>query len=402
MIRTTCLALTLATAALPTSHAAEPKFERQVIDAAISIGYGLAIGDVDGDQKPDILLADKSQIAWYRNGDWKRFNIAENLNPPVGARHFDNVCIAARDIDGDGKVEIAVGAQWNPGETSDEDKSGSVHFLLRPDDPTQPWKPIRLHHEPTVHRMHWARTAESEFKLIVLPLHGRGNKNGEGDGVRILAYDVPEDRADGSAWKTSLIDESMHLTHNFDLVPNNNRDGLLIAGKEGARGANWNGTSWDTEDAPVLAIGGGGPGHLEAAGEIRVSGRLMAAICPMHGNRVVIVDYGHPTASKLPKCIDESLNQGHALAIGDLLKLGPARQQVIAGWREADKDGKVGVKLYVPTTDDSHGEWQTHLIDDNGMACEDLKLADLDGDGAPDLIASGRASKNLVIYWNKN
>ena len=59
---------------------AEISFERQVIDDKISIGYGLAIGDVDGDKKPDILLADKSQVAWYRNGDWKRFVMAENLN----------------------------------------------------------------------------------------------------------------------------------------------------------------------------------------------------------------------------------------------------------------------------------------------------------------------------------
>ena len=62
---------------------AELSFERQVIDDKISIGYGLAIGDVDGDKKLDILLADKSQVAWYRNGDWKRFVMTENLNPRV-------------------------------------------------------------------------------------------------------------------------------------------------------------------------------------------------------------------------------------------------------------------------------------------------------------------------------
>jgi hypothetical protein len=35
------------------------------------------------------------------------------------------------------------------------------------------------------------------------------------------------------------------------------------------------------------------------------------------------------------------------------------------------------------------------------MACEDLKTADLNNDGKPDIIAAGRASKNLVIYWNQ-
>jgi hypothetical protein len=35
------------------------------------------------------------------------------------------------------------------------------------------------------------------------------------------------------------------------------------------------------------------------------------------------------------------------------------------------------------------------------MACEDLAAADLDGDGKTDVIAAGRASHNVVIYWNK-
>lgn len=81
-----------------------PQFREETIDNNITIGYGLAIGDVDGDRKPDILLADKKQFVWYRNGDWKRFVMIENLTA------FDNVCIAAKDIDGDGMVEVAVGA----------------------------------------------------------------------------------------------------------------------------------------------------------------------------------------------------------------------------------------------------------------------------------------------------
>jgi hypothetical protein len=41
------------------------------------------------------------------------------------------------------------------------------------------------------------------------------------------------------------------------------------------------------------------------------------------------------------------------------------------------------------------------LVDDNTMACEDLKLADLNGDGRLDVIAAGRATKNVIIYWNE-
>ena len=41
------------------------------------------------------------------------------------------------------------------------------------------------------------------------------------------------------------------------------------------------------------------------------------------------------------------------------------------------------------------------MIDDNTMACEDLCLADLDGDGKLDVIAAGRATKNVKIYFNQ-
>ncbi len=190
--------------------APRPQFQAQVLDNNVSIGYGLATGDVDSDRRPDILLADQKQIVWYRNGDWKRFVMAETLT------ERDNVCIAARDIDGDGKVEVAVGAQWNPGETSDTTQSGSVHYLIRPKDPAQRWEPVKLHHEPTVHRMKWVQTGRRQFQLLVVPLHGRGNQNGKGAGVNILAYTVP--KSPQTPWPYQIVDSTMHMTHNFDVL----------------------------------------------------------------------------------------------------------------------------------------------------------------------------------------
>src|SRR5215472_6649718 len=123
---------------LPAAEAA-PHFRAVEIDSHIEIGYGLTVADVDGDGKPDILLADKKQIVWYKNPSWQKFVIAENLTP------LDDVCVAASDIDGDGKAEIAVGAQWNPGDTIN---SGAVFYLIPPVDRTQKWEPVALHHEP--------------------------------------------------------------------------------------------------------------------------------------------------------------------------------------------------------------------------------------------------------------
>src|SRR4030095_1974347 len=88
--------------------AAEIKFRPVDVDKAIEIGYGIAVADVNGDKKTDLVLADKKLIVWYENPSWQKHIIAEKLTPK------DHVCIAAADIDGDGKAEIAAGAEWNP------------------------------------------------------------------------------------------------------------------------------------------------------------------------------------------------------------------------------------------------------------------------------------------------
>jgi hypothetical protein len=41
------------------------------------------------------------------------------------------------------------------------------------------------------------------------------------------------------------------------------------------------------------------------------------------------------------------------------------------------------------------------MVDDGGMATEDLVVADLNGDKRPDIVASGRATRNVRIYWNE-
>ncbi len=354
----------------------EPVFVEETIDDKIEIGYGLAIGDVDGDRKPDILLADKKQFVWYRNGDWKRFVMVDNLTAS------DNVCIAARDIDGDGKVEVAVGAQWNPSETTDTARSGSVHILIRPKDPTQRWQPVKLHHEPTVHRMKWVKIAPDKFQLIVLPLHGKGNKDGQGTGVNVIAFDVPS-RFEGK-WNYRYIDQELHMTHNLDVVPGGAAETVYVAGREGVKMFTMKSGRWTSE----WAI------HNNSFGELRagnIKGKtFLTGIEPMHGN--VLSVYVDNVRSELTN----ELKQGHAIATADLMKSGS--DQVVVGWREPDASGKTGIKLFVFDGD----RWVDHWIDDNGIACEDLVVHDLDGDGRRDIIAAGRSSHNLKIYWNKN
>ena len=130
-------------------YGAEPKFRAEEIDAKVGVGYGLQLVDMNGDKKMDIVLCDKDKIVWYQNPDWKKHQISGRLTTR------DHVCVTARDLDGDGKAEIAVGGQWNIGESNDASKSGAVFYLNPTKGRTGDWTPIKLPHEPNTHRMHW-------------------------------------------------------------------------------------------------------------------------------------------------------------------------------------------------------------------------------------------------------
>ncbi len=58
-----------------------------------------------------------------------------------------------------------------------------------------------------------------------------------------------------------------------------------------------------------------------------------------------------------------------------------------------------GVRIY-KALDDTGAKWARHILDNGGIAVEDLTIGDLNGDGRIDIIAVGRATKNIRIYWN--
>src|SRR3546814_4874770 len=73
-------------------------------------------------------------------------------------------------------------------------------------------------------------------------LHGRGNKNGEGDGVRVMAYDPPENP--GGAWNYKIVDRLIHMSHNLEIVPDGDRELVYVCGKEGVRNLKFEAGQW--------------------------------------------------------------------------------------------------------------------------------------------------------------
>lgn len=355
----------------------------------IEIGYGLQLTDVDGDGKTDILLADKKTVQWYRNPTWEKHVIARDLTVR------DNVCVAARDIDGDGKSEIAVGGQWNFLETM---KDGAVHYLVAPEDRTQLWKPVKLYNDPSVHRMHWILGRNGKYSLVVKPLRGKGSVDGVGPGIRILSYFPPADPT--SEWKTEVISDSLNLSHNFHPVnwDDDPEEELIVAAKQGVWYHDHTDDGWKLTQLTD-----------QFAGEIR-DGRLpdgrrfIATVEPMHGT--VCAAYVEPeegTSGLWPRLavLDEAMKDGHALAVADFLGVGS--DQIVVGWRAMhprDVPGEPGIKLFAPSMPDGSA-WRETKISGPEVAVEDIKAGDLDGDGKPEIVAAARQTKNLRVFFNE-
>ena len=83
----------------------ELAFEMKEIDKGLDIGYAVLPVDVNGDKKTDIVVVDTHRVVWYENPTWKRRLILDKTTKP------HNVCVAAADIDGDGKIDLALGAE---------------------------------------------------------------------------------------------------------------------------------------------------------------------------------------------------------------------------------------------------------------------------------------------------
>ena len=131
----------------------------------------------------------------------------------------------------------------------------------------------------------------------------------------------------------------------------------------------------------------------------------IATIEPWHGHQVVV--YAHPETNEenayrgkwQRHMLDEDLKWGHAVWCANLD--GDADEELIIGVRDnKDNTWRCGLRIY-DSQDDSGGNWKRHLIDPGGVNVEALAAADRTGDGKVDIVAVGRQSHNVRIYWNE-
>jgi hypothetical protein len=381
-----------------------PQFRMQEFETKLKVGYAVLLADINGDGKPDIVVVDTTRVVWYENPTWKKRTIIEGITKP------DNVCIDAFDIDGDGKLDLVLGAAWKPFEPT-----GTLQWLKRGKTLDEPWSVHPIDQEPSVHRVRFIDLYGTGKPYLVLgPLMGKGatgkNNYMDGDPVRMIAYKIPKDPVK-DPWKAEVLDKSLHVVHNFYGVPAVGRKkgmDVLCASYEGVsllspqllamENLKWTKKQLGTgnQDTPKAKRGA----SEIKQGTLKNGKKFIATIEPWHGDQVVV--YTEPAKSGAlwdRHVIDAEIKWGHAVWCADLD--GDGTDELIIGVRGlSDKNTATrGLRVY-KVQDDKGAKWARTIVDDGGIGIEDLACVDLDGDGKIDIVAVGRFTFNARIYWN--
>jgi hypothetical protein len=373
-----CLAWLWAGGSLPAQEV--PRFREKVISKDLKLGYQLVAVDLNGDGRKDLIAVDEkaTEVAWFENPTWERHVLTTNVPRPLNA--------ACCDISGDEIPEVILAYRFEP---SPEKSVGNVALFTHGRDVRQPWAPREIDRVPTAHRVRWM-DPEGNGKMVLLlgPLVGRRFPPVQGDAVPIYLYRPGE-------WRRETIStEPRGVLHAINPVSwdGTARQQLLAASFAGLHRLECVRGKWV---ATLLSPGDPRPWPLCGSSEVRLGclgrQRILVAIEPWHGNQVA----GYLPAGEGWKrvVIEEGMDNGHALAVGDLD--GDGRDEIVAGFR-----GK-GCQLSIYQAKDVKGEhWQKTVLDAGGIAAADCVIEDLSGDGKPDIACIGASTGNLKLYMN--
>lgn len=355
------------------------RFAAHTIATGLTGGYQVVAVDMNRDGRIDLiaLASGMTELIWFENPGWQRHVIARNLSGMIN--------LAAWDLDGDGIPEIALAS----GFSMDAKKSaGIVSLLRRTADPRELWSIEEIDRLPTSHRLRWADIDGSGRKVLInQPLTSATVAHPEDRAHTPLVFYRP------GQWKRQTISEQdegvVHGIYPIDW-DGDGRDAILTASFVGIhlyklnRDGRWTRTE--------IAKGDPAPWPKCGSSDVAVGRlgkqRFLAAIEPWHGNQVAI--YREIAGEWQRHVIDDSLSDGHTIWTADLN--GDGNDEVIAGYRGE------GVNVYYAA--DSQGARWSKTVLDADMPAAACAIADLNGDGRPDIACIGSSTANLKWYEN--
>ena len=379
--------------------------------AKIPSGYQVAVADVNGDGRPDILAlsSEASIVEWYENPTWAVH--------PITTRTRKNISLAPLIARGRRLEGIALAADFH----LEDSTRGTVWWAEPSSHPDQEWELRPIASIPTSHRLRWADLdGDARLELVDVPLLGPGAKAPDyRGGAPVTTFDVPEVilhhghwQDDRERWRPHLVDDSLSVVHGILVFDwdHDGRDELLTASFEGVHlfratgrgeGRRWTKVRLAEGDqnwkpAPGVAPAETHRGSSEiGVGEVAAGRRFLATIEPWHGDQVVVYfPAQHAGADQVWEChvIDSSFRDGHALACADFD--GDGNDEIVAGYRGP------GTSLFLyHTVDDSGTKWERQTLDTE-MAASGVAIADINSDGRLDVVAIGASTGNVKWYEN--
>ncbi len=351
------------------------QFHSHTIATDLAGGYQVVAADLNKDGKPDLiaLASGLRELVWFENPGWQRHVIVSDITQPINLAVLGNAIVLGTDF------------------SMDPRKSAGLVRVLEPGrDPREPWRVAIVDRLPATHRLRVADIDGSGRKVVInAPLAGANAAPPDYRAPVPLVYYRP------GAWKRELISDSLSgVLHGIHVVDwdGDGRDEVLTASFEGihlfklGKDGEWTRAELAKGDPAPWPKGGASDVDVGRLG----ARRFLCSIEPWHGNQVAVyIDEGGRWERHV---IDQTLVDGHALLAADLD--GDGRDEIIAGYR-----GK-GRSVYLYKAEDDRGaKWTRQPLDAGGMGAASCAIADLNGDGKPDLACIDSAT--LKWYENK-
>lgn len=376
-----------------TTHAADTtlKLERQVIDSKFPGGYQVECADVNGDGRPDIIGVGGNTCAWFENPTWtKRVITTGKQSPGI-------ISSATADLDGDGKAEVFIAHDFN----LDAPTKGKLILARQGDTPDSPWTIQPVADIGSIHRLRFADVdGDRKLDLVIAPIVGAKAKAPSyiEEPTTLLTF-FPDLKADPTTWRREPIggDHVLHAIRAID-TDGDGKAEVLSAGNAGVTRF-FRDSSTGKWSPKSLIPGAPGAAPKKGSSEVHLGKladgrRFLATIDPWHGTEVAVClsTSTTPLAFAPRQVIDNTIQDGHALWVTDFD--GDGDDEILAGYRGP------GTSVLAFRFDRKSSTWN-RFYQDPGIAAQDLRGADLDGDGTPEAVAIGGKTANVVIYRMK-
>jgi hypothetical protein len=324
------------------------------------------LADLTGDGRTDVIIGCKQgdvNLFWYENPTWARHDMAAAPELEAGG--------VALDIAGNGRTDIVAGQQYCGHE---------LYWFECPEDPRRPWT---------------RRVIEGRFQKY----HDQTVGDVDGDGApEIVAvsqiggvlfyYDIPEEPR-VEPWP----EECFHLV----AEGTGDIEGLALADVDG--------------DGATEIIAGpnvfrpGEPGSVwrrEPFADDYVMTRVAVADLDADGALEIVLCEGESDSGRLsicrapdyrPRVLRGGLFHPHSLAVADFT--GDGRPDVFVGEMGLGRNPDPKLLIYINL---GGGEFEERVIS-RGIPTHEAKVADISGDGRPDIVGKPYDPERHVDVW---